>query len=201
MARKDGDTRNRIVAAAARLVRDGGPSALTFDAVAEKLGVSKQAVIYWFGTKADLIEAVSLPGLMAEAETAAAAVAGTGSPREAIRDFVGSVADFHLKDLDRFRLMYVAPQTGRKNRDGAFAPPTTHRIHAVTSQLYAALEEKLVLDSGPGGERDQRQRAVVIHTAVLGLVFMISLADAIGDPLRHDTQDLVDTLTEMLSRG
>ncbi len=41
-------TKDRIIVAAEGLLRDGGIGALSFDAIARVLGVSKQAVLYWF---------------------------------------------------------------------------------------------------------------------------------------------------------
>lgn len=58
MARRPaGETRDRLLDAAARLLlRD--PSKLTLDAVAEEAGVSKGGLLYHFGSKAQLLDAV-----------------------------------------------------------------------------------------------------------------------------------------------
>jgi AcrR family transcriptional regulator len=52
------DTRGRLLNAAGAVVRRDGPQALTLDAVAAEAGVSKGGLLYHFGTKQDLIEAL-----------------------------------------------------------------------------------------------------------------------------------------------
>jgi AcrR family transcriptional regulator len=55
--RRGGDTRDKLLDAAARLLlRD--PSKLTLDAVAEEAGVSKGGLLYHFSSKAQLLDAV-----------------------------------------------------------------------------------------------------------------------------------------------
>jgi AcrR family transcriptional regulator len=55
--RTRGATRERLVAAAAAVVRREGPRALTLDAVAREAGVSKGGLLYHFPTKRDLVRA------------------------------------------------------------------------------------------------------------------------------------------------
>ncbi len=83
----------------------------------------------------------------------------------AIEAFVCAVSAFHLSALDRFRLMYLVPQTLRTPSDPADRA-VLPQIHAATNELYAALADRL-----PGPE--PRQRAVAIHAAALGLVMMV----------------------------
>src|SRR3954451_17051195 len=52
------DTRNRLLNAAGTVVRRDGPRALTLHAVAAAAGVSKGGLLYHFGTKQELIEAL-----------------------------------------------------------------------------------------------------------------------------------------------
>ena len=52
------DTRDRLLNAAGAVVRRDGPQALTLDAVAAEAGVSKGGLLYHFGTKQELIEAL-----------------------------------------------------------------------------------------------------------------------------------------------
>lgn len=48
-------TREAIVEEARRLVAEQGTAALTFQALASTLGVSKQAIIYWYPSKRELV--------------------------------------------------------------------------------------------------------------------------------------------------
>ena len=88
MGRGASETSEKILAAARALVREVGPDRLTFDAVADRVGISKQAVIYWFPNKARLVEALVRPALEAESEAGIAAVRDGCESSAAIRDFV-----------------------------------------------------------------------------------------------------------------
>ena len=59
--RPRGSTRERLLAAAAAVVRRAGPRGLTLDAVAAEAGVSKGGLLYHFHTKRDLVR-----GLLAD---------------------------------------------------------------------------------------------------------------------------------------
>ena len=187
-------TSTRILAIAREILASEGLGALSFDALARRLGRSKQAVLYWFPTKQDLLAALFLPWLEAEAAAAISAIAATTGRKRAIRAFVTAVADFHLEDLDRFRLMYLAPQINGARRGAPPKDPLVGRVHPITGALYGALAERL----GHGGKRS-RAEAMAIHSAVLGVVMMCALADSLGDPLRHSNARLVEALIERLT--
>jgi AcrR family transcriptional regulator len=51
-------TKDRLLDAAAAVVRRDGPQALTLDAVAAEAGVSKGGLLYHYGSKRELIEAL-----------------------------------------------------------------------------------------------------------------------------------------------
>lgn len=185
-------TRERILEAATALMREAGPAAVTFDAVAAAIGLSKQAVIYWFPNKAELLAGVRLPCLREEA--AAAITAATAAPHaaQAARDVVLALVGFHLQDMQRFRLMYAAPQLEPQHGfDAAFFD----RVHEVTGEMYGAIADAL------GGGSDARAEAVALHMAALGHVLLAALTDALDDPLRHPHGVLADTLAGLLARG
>lgn len=188
-----GATARAILKVAARLVAGGGLRALTFDAVAARLGVSKQAVLYWFPTKSDLLGALALPAIEAEAAEVRAAAGRAAGPADAARAVTGAVARFHLADLDRFRLVYLAPQFAgpRASR----LPDLAARVHPVTAGMYDAVEQAL------GGGEEARRRAVALHCAGLGVALMAALADAADDPLRHPPDALRAALGDLLAGG
>jgi AcrR family transcriptional regulator len=193
----ENDTRQKILKIAADLVRSGGLSRLTFDAVAKRLGLSKQAVIYWFPKKEDLIAAIAVPALREEAEAALSAMRAAGDDIAAVRAFVRAVAEFHFADLDRFRLMYVAPQVGA-SPSVIMTGSMGEQIHALTSSIYAELQARLCRSRDMDGP-EARRAAVAIHMAVLGLVMMVAMTDAMGDPLLHDRDDMVEAMSKLLS--
>lgn len=191
---KNTKTNQKILTIAREILASDGLGAVSFDAIARRLERSKQAVLYWYPTKRDLLAAMFLPWLNAETETAAGAVSKAMNRDQAIGSFVKAIAWFHLEDLDRFRMMYLVPQTtGQKSKDRANMV-TGDEVYQVTNRLYGALACHL------GGETDAaRKEAVAIHSAVLGLVLMFALANALQDPLKHSETDLIEAMIANLT--
>lgn len=188
-------TQDKILAATRDLLAEGGIGAVSFDAVARQLGLSKQAVLYWFPSKQGLLAELFIGWLSAETDVAVAALAGDEGRADPVAAFVKALAGFHLGNLDQFRMMYLVPQTLRSGAAEAMGPEMMARVHVVTGRLYGALADRL-----PGDPGTARQEAVAIHTAVLGLVLLHGLADATGDPLKHSSDDLVAALISRLRR-
>lgn len=183
-----------ILSIAGELLAAGGLGAVSFDAIARRLGRSKQAVLYWYPTKRDLMAAMFLPWLAAETETAVEAISRATNRIEAISSFVRDLASFHLADLDRFRMMYLAPQTTPLNSNAKDNIVNGDAVYEVTNRLYSSLADRL------GGQPEvARKDAVAIHSAVLGVVLMFAMSDAMGDPLKHSETDLIDALIANLT--
>ncbi len=199
MAAKRGETAERILVAAREVVKSFGPDRLTFDAVAEKVGISKQAVLYWFPNKARLIEALVRPALEAESAAGCNAIRRESTAEDAIRSYVGALAVFHTSDLDRFRLMYVTPQIGQRPGRSGQMVTTLGRIHPSTTVMYDVLAGRLV----DGGRYvrlvDARRAAAAIHTALLGLILRMAMADALNAPLRLRDDAMVDALVDVMA--
>ena len=199
MSGKRGNTADRILVAARAIVRADGPDQLTFDAVASAVGVSKQAVLYWFPNKARLIEALVRPALEAESVAGRGAISSQESAGDAIRAYISSLAVFHSSDLERFRLMYVTPQIGqRPGRQGTMLT-TLGRVHPATTEMYDTLAEKLVAFGRYERLVDARRAAAAIHTALLGLILRMAMADALNAPLRARDDALVDALVNVMA--
>lgn len=196
---KRGETAARILAAAREIVRATGPDSLTFDAVAAKVGVSKQAVLYWYPNKARLIEALVRPALEAESAAGKGAISKTATASQAIRAFISALAVFHTSDLDRFRLMYVTPQIGqRPGRNGQMLT-TLGRIHPATTEMYDVLAARLVATGRYDRLVEARRAAAAMHTALLGLVLRMAMADALNAPLRARNDALVEALVDVMA--
>ena len=198
---RTGETKARILGAAAEILRARGQDALTFDAIAARLGITKQAVIYWFPGKADLFTELALPGLRAEVEAVERALAAAPSRGAAARAAVRALIEFHLADLPRFRLMYLAPQIGFSTASRVATAEIVGQIHPVTARMYAAIAA--AIDAGPAAVDGSaaRETAVALHMAALGHVLLHALADAIDDPLRHPAEVLAERLATLLAAG
>ncbi len=182
-------TSDEILKIASELLASDGLGAVSFDAIARRLGRSKQAVLYWYPTKHDLLAAMFLPWLEAEADVATRSVVDASGRVEAIGAFVRAIAEFHFDDLDRFRMMYLLPQTIKPSENEPHNVELLEKVHPVTDRVYGALAPYL-----EGDPLATRRKAVVIHSAVLGLVLMFGLADSLSDPLKHSASELVDAL-------
>ncbi len=183
------DTRARILDAGLALIREGGPAALTFDAIAARIGMTKQAVLYWFPGKPALIAAIGLPLIRAEAQVAIAAARAATTPADARRRVVLALARFHLSDLPRFRILYAASQTGPTEGSS----PPLESIYPITDAMYAAIAEAL------GGGADARRQAVALHMAALGHAVLVGLTAAVDDPMKHTPEDLAETLAALVA--
>ncbi len=189
------DTRDRILRTAADLLGAGGLDAVTFDSVASRLGVTKQAVIYWFPSKVALLSELALPGLQNEARAAIDAAQSASSMAGAAQAVVRAITAFHMADLPRFRLMYLAPQISTHAEARRTAAELMKQIHPVTAEMYSAIAT--ALGNGPRA----RETAVALHMAALGHVLMVALTDAIDDPLRQAPDILAVRLASVLAVG
>lgn len=186
-------TKDQILEIARNLLVSDGLAGVSFDAIARQLNRTKQAVLYWYPTKQDLLAAMFLPYLEAEADVATKAVAGATDRNTAIAGFVRAVARYHFDHLDRFRMMYLLPQTLRSSAGAAQDSDLLQRVHLITGQMYTALAERL--EAAPD---IARQEAFAIHSAVLGTALMFGLGDSLNDPMKHPAKDIVDALIAIL---
>ena len=110
MAGRSRVTREAILEAAARLISQTGLASMTFQTLGETLGVTKQAIIYWFPSKSDLTRQLILPALKLEADAVVGALEEVRTGRQAIEAVIRALIAFHLEDIGRFRLICVVAQ-------------------------------------------------------------------------------------------
>ncbi len=127
------DTRRAIVDAAARLLREGGASAMTTRAVAELAGVQAPTIYRLFGDKDGLLEAVAehvvATFVAGKASGLAAAEAVGADPLEDLRSSWRHQVEFGLAHPAVFRIMVdrgVASAAVRSGRDVLVA--RVHRL-------------------------------------------------------------------------
>ena len=143
MAGRSRITREAILGTAARIISETGAASLTFQTLGETLGVTKQAIIYWFPSKSDLARELIVPALELEADAVATALKRVRTARKAIEVFLRALVEFHLSDLGRFRLIYVTAQFDPLIWQVAELPQVADRIHVATSRMYGALQSVL----------------------------------------------------------
>lgn len=187
-------SKEQILSVARDIVATEGLGAVSFDVIARRLGRTKQAVLYWFPSKRKLLAAMFLPWLEAETEAAVSALEDATGRDPAVASFVRAITAFHFADLDRFRMMYLVPQTTRTVARKADSESLLEQVHPVTDRLYGALAAHL--DGPPAAAR---REAMAIHSAVLGLVLMFALGDTLDDPLKHGEAAMVEALCALLT--
>lgn len=193
-------TREGILREAREIVTRQGLGALTFQSLAERLGVSKQAIIYWFPSKWELSRDIALPEIQREADAVIAAVAGAGTAPEAIELFLRALVGHYLAELDTFRMLYLAPQFDRRAAT-ADHDELLDSFHRTTTTIYGALESKIAADPGFRRGQSPRRLAVAAHMSGIGLLTMLALTDAMNDPMAHATDALIDALVALLTGG
>ena len=197
MAGRSRVTREAILETAARIISQTGEASMTFQTLGDTLGVSKQAIIYWFPSKSDLTRELILPALELEADAVVAALKRVKTGRRAIEVFLRTLIAFHLEDLGRFRLIYVSAQFDTQVWQVAGIPQLADSIHQATGRMYGALEEVLAKAPDVGSPASARIAAVATHMAAIGTLTMLSLADAIHDPMAHASETLIDAMVTL----
>jgi AcrR family transcriptional regulator len=135
------DTRSRIVAVAARLLRDEGPAAVTTRGVAEGAGVQAPVIYRLFGDKDGLLEAVAehvmAAYVSAKAEDVRAASAAGADPLEDLRAGWQLQIDFGVANPALFRFLSDPDRALQSPAARAGLRVLEERVHrvAVTGQL------------------------------------------------------------------
>ena len=145
------DTRARILAAAIKLITEGGVAALTTRAVATAAAVQAPTLYRLFDDKRGLLDAVAEHGLAAYAAGKAAAAAG-GDPVQDLRDAFNEHVAFGLENPAVFAIM---------NEVGRDAPPSP-----ATRAGLAVLRERVHRVAQAGRLRVPKEQAVSLIQAV-----------------------------------
>jgi len=175
------DTRSRIVAAAARLLQEEGPAAVTTRRVADAAGVQAPTLYRLFGDKDGLLEAVAehvLAGFVAaKAAVVAAAAATDVHPLDDLRAGWELQIDFGLTNPALFRLL--------SDPDRALHSPALRSGRRV-------LERRVRRVALTGRLRVSEQRAVgLIQAAGTGV-----LQTLLSTPPEDRDPDLADAMYE-----
>lgn len=182
-----GETRERLLQAAAALAREVGPGNLSLDAVAARAGVSKGGLLYHFPTKARLLEAL-VGGFLSEMDAALQAAEAEDRPN--------GVAAAYLATLARHRRANDGPERRQA------CPPT--------SGLLAALaEDPELLDPVRAHDCDflARIRANATDPDLATLVFLVAHGirnlDLLAIPAlrRGEIEAVLDYLAARLESG
>jgi AcrR family transcriptional regulator len=154
-------TRDRLLAAAAHLLDEGGPEAVTLRAVAQAVGVSHNAPYRHFDDKRALLAAVAQEGFRELGAAFAHAAETAATPLAALKLVVRLYFDFARRHPARYRLLFSDPEVGREG--GGLETEALRAFGAVAGLVEAAQR------SGELKQGDPAELTALLYGAVHGL--------------------------------
>ena len=186
------ETRERILDAALVSFADRGYEATSLDALAAGLGVRKQTILYHFGTKDALLEAVidASAADLADALERALAKAGPGFQR--VEALVKTT----------FRLAARRPELlGLLREVSRLGPPATTRLMDALDPLIERARSFLEAEMDAGNMRRQDPRLLLLssYSTVIGVATEVEVLRAVGvEPTVRSLLRRRDELVEFL---
>lgn len=192
-------TRQSILHSAETVLLRDGLDALTLDAIAAELGLTKQGLYYHYPSKEALLAELALQEWTAAADTVQAATEAAATAPDALEALVRSYVSRYAQRLPMFRLATqgssVSPLAARLARQQLDA------IRPLNDRMYGPTERRLRAAQRAGRAEaalDPRRLAFIAHTSAMGLLTMQLMVASIDDPLRHPPKALVDELCRAL---
>jgi AcrR family transcriptional regulator len=192
--RKRGQSREEILEAARRVLFKNGIGAMTLDAVASEVGMSKTGLYYYFASKDALVFELVYGVIEAQAKAVAGGVEQASDGGGALRAIIGETVGAFAPRLDDFRLAFLFGQVagaGALNWDrDQFA-----RIRPLNDLLFAKATEVLREERAERPSRaavEPRLMAFLAYLAAIGLLTMKGMVEPMEDPLLYSDEELVD---------
>ncbi|WP_225625879.1 TetR/AcrR family transcriptional regulator [Streptomyces werraensis] len=174
-------TRRALLDAAAELLDEGGPDAVTLREVGARAGVSRGAPYGHFADKETLLGAVAAEGWERLSDEIAAL---RGTPSERLRGALTALVAIGRRHPHRYRQMY-APPAGEE-------PGTMIRASCRTQEAFLAIVSELV------DEADVHRYGGLLFTGVSGII-AAELSGHFATGTWHTSADeLVDTLAALI---
>jgi AcrR family transcriptional regulator len=194
-------SREEILAAARAVLLRNGVAAMTLDAVAREVGVSKTALYYYFPSKDALLFELMYSALETHARAVHDAVEetkdGVGALSALIRQ---SVKTFGLR-LEDFRLAFLQSQLATPG-SVRFDAEQFARIRPLNDLLLAGAAKKLtqgVSKRGNHAKVEPRLLAFLAYLAALGLLTMKGLVESMNDPLKYSDDQMIEALARVFA--
>ena len=168
-------TRDDLLSAASRLVREGGQARLTMRGLALEVGLSPMAAYRHFPDRAELLDAVSQVGLR-RLETALAARGEESSPRARVERLLEAYRDFALAEPHLFELLFLSHRRGPCRFPEDFV--------ARASTFFVELQEDVEAAMGAGVFRadDPFETSLAVRALAHGLLSLRELGRFGEDP-------------------
>jgi AcrR family transcriptional regulator len=197
--------RQDIQQAAQQLLREKGVDGVTLASVASALGMTKPALYHYFPSKQALMRSLVTSLIDDEVEALIAAIEAADSADSAETTLGALIRAFYahyIHRLDAFRTVYCQSQLYSGPSVGMDEETIRDEINPRTQHLFDELEKRLAGASMSRSKRGRMRRlAFTAWASALGLLTMLSVADAIEDPLIHADEDLLDTLVGVFDQA
>jgi AcrR family transcriptional regulator len=189
-------SREEILDAARQVLLRNGVGAMTLDAVAKEVGVSKTALYYYYPSKDALLFELMFGVWRTHAQLVHDAVElakdGPGALGALIRESVKTFAP----RLDDFRLAFLHGQIA--------SPDAVHfdaehfaRIRPLNDLILAGAAKKLARDQYKRRDHatvEPRLMAFLAYLAAIGLLTMKGMVESVKDPLAYSDDQLIEGL-------
>jgi AcrR family transcriptional regulator len=194
-------SRQEILDAARRVLLRGGIGALTLDAVAAEVGVSKPALYYYFRSKDALVFELVFGLFAAQFQSIHDAVETAPDGAAALAAIVRQTVAVFAPRLDDFRLAFMHGQVGGTGAlhfdDAQFA-----RIRPLNDLAFAGAASKVAEQRGrrPGrGRVEPRLLAFLAYLSAIGLLTMKGMVESVEDPLVYSDERLVEGFAKVFA--
>ncbi len=155
-------TSDRILDAALSAFGTRGYEATSLDALAADLSLTKQAVLYWYGSKEGLLDAVIRRGGQELAESLAAAVGRAGPGLDRIEAVMRAVFRFAVRRPELVGLLREVGRLGPTTVDGLAG-----HVQALIDRAVAFAEREM--DAGTLRRSDPRLLLSFMYATVIGV--------------------------------
>ncbi len=183
-------TAGRILDGALALFGTRGYEATSLDAVATRLGIRKQTILYYFPSKEALLEAVIDRSAVELASSLEEAISGAGPGWERVEAVVRSV----------FRLAARRPELlGLVREASRLGPPAATRLMDALDPLIARASDFLQAEMDGGTMRRQEPRLLLLsaYSLVIGVATEVEVLRGLG--YEPTLRSLIHRRAELLS--
>ena len=188
-------TRQEILDAARKLLLAGGVEAVTLGSVAAELDLTKQALYHYFPSKEALLKSLIAALLDDEIESVMAAVIAAKAGSNVLGVMIRAFYAHYIHALEAFRAIYCQSQLLPMSAIRLDEETLREEIHPRTRRLFDLLEDRLTGASASRADRRRvRRLAYSAWLSALGMMTMLSVADAAQDPLIYTDKELLATL-------
>lgn len=187
--------RDEILSATRAVVLRDGVDAFTLDSVGRELGLTKQAIYYYFPSKEDVLLGICLEEWAAAARAVHEATSRAETGADALQALIRSYVDHYAGRLEVFVLVTQRLQGSSLIR--RMTPKDLEPIRPLNDLMYGPTERKLAAEKKQGelpSSLHPRRLAFSAHVAAMGLLAMKAMVEQVGDPLKHTDEDLLEEL-------